>query len=378
MSFNSKYTGAQVQELLGKIPTANDIWHKGNLTKLSQLENDSAFITTSQLNSYSPYYASTARTLVDSQGGKSVVYVSGIRFYIGDSIYPTTQTHILGNSIHLRYGEEATTGLILNSSGNVGIGTTNPGYKFHVEGTMYGDLKMKTPRTIWGQSFDGTSNIKGNIYVINEDATTIGENSGKIKFNSININTTNTDKDGLRSPYIQAIYQSNYSRKRLSIFQSNAANYTDDFVEVFTILPNGNTGIGIVSPAYKLDVNGNIHTSGTLTQDSDIRLKDINKDILLSIEDIANAPLFEFTYKSDEDKRIHVGTSAQYWIERNNWFCKKQNNGYYDMEIQNLALASAISIAKEFKKYKEETESTIDNMKKEIEELKQIILNMNK
>lgn len=30
MSFNSKYTGAQVEELLGKIPTADNIWHSGN------------------------------------------------------------------------------------------------------------------------------------------------------------------------------------------------------------------------------------------------------------------------------------------------------------------------------------------------------------
>lgn len=337
MSFNSKYTGAQVQELLGKIPTANDIWHKGNLTKLSQLENDSAFITTSQLNSYSPYYASSARALVDSQGGKSVVYVSGIRFYIGDSIYPTTQTHILGNSIHLRYGEEATTGLMLDSFGNVGIGTTSPNRKLHVEGGV---------------------RVNGQI----------------IGANSIVSNTTNGYFVGNRNDGLGVtdggLLLYTYGKSPIS-FNANGERMRID-------ASTGNVGIGTITPTYKLDVNGDIHTNGTLTQDSDIRLKDINKDILLSIEDIANAPLFEFTYKSDEDKRIHVGTSAQYWIERNNWFCKKQNNGYYDMEIQNLALASAISIAKEFKKYKEETESTISSMKKEIEELKQIVLNMNK
>ena len=140
----------------------------------------------------------------------------------------------------------------------------------------------------------------------------------------------------------------------------------------------GNVGIGTTSPAYKLDVNGDIHASGSVTQNSDINLKNISKDILISLDDISEAPLFEFTYKNDKNKRIHVGTSAQYWVEKNNWFCKKQDNGYYDMEIQNLSLASAISIAKEFKKYKEETESTISSMKKEIEELKQIVLNMNK
>ena len=122
---------------------------------------------------------------------------------------------------------------------------------------------LVTPRTIWGQSFDGTENIKGNIYVINADATTVNQASGKIKFNSLD--TTTTDKDGLRSPYIQAQPQGTYSRKRLSVYQSNAENYTDDFVEVFTILPNGNVGIGVPSPEYKLDVAGTGRFSNAIT-----------------------------------------------------------------------------------------------------------------
>ena len=118
--------------------------------------------------------------------------------------------------------------------GNVGIGTTSPKGKLHVEGNSY---------------------LRGTIYVTNPDATTINQASGKIKFNSIN-----TD-DTYRSPYIQAIHYGNYSRKRLGIFQSNATNYTDDFVEVLSILPNGNIGIGTTSPGSKLQVNGSLSCS---------------------------------------------------------------------------------------------------------------------
>ena len=69
--------------------------------------------------------------------------------------------------------------------------------------------------------------------MLSSEAANINTDSAKIRFNSYNTNET------LRSPYIQAIHYGDYSRKRLAVFQSNARNYTDDFVEVFTIYPTG-------------------------------------------------------------------------------------------------------------------------------------------
>jgi hypothetical protein len=46
-------------------------------------------------------------------------------------------TYIRGNKILVQSGTSNSTGLVLNASGNVGIGTTSPSYKLHVAGTIY-------------------------------------------------------------------------------------------------------------------------------------------------------------------------------------------------------------------------------------------------
>lgn len=84
------------------------------------------------------YAVKSAALVNNSSELKSVAYVSGNTFYIGDSIYATTSTQILGKDVRLRYGASATFGLILSGSGNVLIGTTTDrGYKLYVNGTSY-------------------------------------------------------------------------------------------------------------------------------------------------------------------------------------------------------------------------------------------------
>lgn len=126
-----------------------------------------------------------------------------------------------------------------------------------------------------------------------------------------------------------------------------------------------------VNYSLRIDTSGNVLTPGGITMYSDKRKKTILRDVELSLKEIANAPLIEHYYNSDDKKTTHVGSIAQYWAGLNDWFCKLDNEGYYTMEIQNAALASAISIARELDRYETKTDKQIKKLKKRICELEE-------
>ncbi len=122
--------------------------------------------------------------------------------------------------------------------------------------------KLQTPRTIWGQSFDGTENVSGNMAYV-----------GKITFNSDDIYLT--DQDGYNI----------LTRQNKNLFlQSNAGGYLSlgyrgtSYIDFFggattastggTTLGRWNTtglGVGTASPSYRLHVAGTMYASGAVT-----------------------------------------------------------------------------------------------------------------
>lgn len=231
-----------------------------------------------------------------SINGIGVLYSNGTTTcYIGSDSIPNT--YISGGNINLRYGTNI--GLILNSSGNVGIGTASPSAKLHVVG-----------------------NFKTNDVWIGSDTGTYIEG---------------TQTGGLRIQY------------------ANSENkYTQIQLKDLTVT-----------------INNNLLCSGGITMYSDQRKKTILNHVELSLKDIANAPLIEHYYNGDEKKTTHVGSIAQYWASINDWFCKLDSEGFYTMEIQNAALASAISIARELDRYETKTDKAIKKLKMRICELEE-------
>lgn len=108
--------------------------------------------------------------------------------------------------------------------------------------------KLQTPRSIWGQSFDGTNNIDGTLTI------------------------TNSGSDDPHIISTVAKWFHIVSKYKLVLY---AGDYNSSQRDAINILSNHNVGIG-VDPSYKLHVAGDIYSFST------IRTAAKNKAIVLS------------------------------------------------------------------------------------------------
>lgn len=109
-----------------------------------------------------------------------------------------------------------------------------------------------------------------------------------------------------------------------------------------------------------LSQNGNMGISGTLTQSSDARLKNIEQEFSLGLKDIADAPLVKFSWVDNRDEHLsHVGTIAQYWLSHLPEVVESNDEQLLGLDYSTLGVAMGISLARE-----------IVDMKKEIQSLK--------
>ena len=139
-----------------------------------------------------------------------------------------------------------------------------------------------------------------------------------------------------------------------------AGRTTSDFSGAIILSP-GSSNTSVFRGAIKCS---------SLTQTSDVRMKNILSDVVIGLDDIVCAPLFEYSFRNDENMKKHIGTSAQYWeANYSGCFTKMGDDGYYSMEYANLGVAMGISLAREIVKYESKTDKKIRLMKKRINEL---------
>ncbi|MCM2352917.1 MAG: tail fiber domain-containing protein [Pseudobdellovibrio sp.] len=257
----------------------------------------------------------------------------------------------------------------VDTSGNVGIGTSSPAYTLHTAGNIVADRPLSHPYglgvrtdstwTVWKRQFaffsnDGsqlggltahgsTGNTLDRIS-IGQGLDTSGANGTEwltVKSNgNVGIGTPtpayNIDVTGsalIRGGGAHSVAAPSYGGTFFSFdggtntaglwsvnnTTSNFAFYTktgntDAGTERMRITDTGRVGIGTPTPGYTLDVSGDLRITGTpyrnggdvgWTVPSDRRLKDITSDYNRGLREITNLNMIKFRYKENNPKGIN-------------------------------------------------------------------------
>lgn len=254
---------------------------------------------------------------------------------------PGISINASNSNVSIGYGS-----LYVVYGGNVGIGTTNPGYKLDVDGAAHASSLYLTT-TAGRLSVYTRTNLNAGEYI----QWSLGKASST--YNSLVVQYYHVG-DGSTSNYATLKLWSG----------GNTLNLTG----------GGNVGIGTVSPSYKLHVVGVIYSTTGIFSDgyvsakgqntsSDARLKRELERINLNIHSIGNAPSIRFKWRKDGTQ--DVGSIAQYWEKILPQTVRKDPMGYLSLDYGKAALISAISIAREVINDKER----IRQLEKRVEEL---------
>ena len=372
-----------------------------------------------------------------NSAGKLVVYLRGggceytvcTDYRGGINVY-YERTEISGDSNYPVYVEPTT------SVGNQGV-LNLVSYDYLVQKAV----RLETPRSLWGQTFDGTGNVNGTIHV----------NSGGIYpiiLRNSGGSECSIDYKCSGEHFVAGVYPD-----RFFIWRENGG-------EIASFLSNGNVGIGTTSPSHKLYVNGDVGVAGTIyfeilsggsernllyqqmadndlfrircggpsnqgwveiataddgtepiyvrqytgafssiartltlldgsgnticpgnlltyggiTMYSDLRKKNVLNSIIVPLDVMANADLFDYTFKTDEKCKVRAGTSAQYWNRFLPQVTDTDNEGFFTMSYDVLATTCVLSMAKHFQRFLIEDfnnhETRIEFLERENKELK--------
>lgn len=262
----------------GNSDTVDGIHANGLLTALSNSDKGISITvggTTKSVSNISVNYASSAGN-ADTVDGYHESSFLRYRGEYGDAsvtkdgvgVYGWAHTNEGYNNFHESYGDIINiqgystwrTRFDIGTSGRIrimhGINTTTAtqvGYLAYLHDNVASATKLRTPRTIWGQSFDGTGNVDGTLRIRN---TTSNYCEG------IRIQT----KDGAWSTIILgATSDSGTNANAWSIHRKNDNNFSisrnsSDGLNGLVMTSIG-MGLGTTAPAYRLDVRGDIYSS---------------------------------------------------------------------------------------------------------------------
>lgn len=148
-----------------------------------------------------------------------------------------------------KLGGVASTNYMQKSGGTFTGSITAPTFIGALQGDADSAAKLATPRTIWGQSFDGSGNVNGDFK------------------QSLTSSTGNVLTTWLRTTALDTNYGLFEILAKTTASSADKDNYYTSLIAINA--KTKNVGIGTTNPTEKLDVAGNIKASGMLTTGSD-------------------------------------------------------------------------------------------------------------
>lgn len=292
----------------GNMTDVGTITGNGNITVTKTTTADT-IISVTNSNGTVRLYTSTDRGLYDGTSGSTgwIIATNGTNTWMSrgnvgiGTTTPSYKLHVSGVSAAQSFRSTVETGtapmvvasstLVSNLNADLLDGkhstdfasasdvTTLQGY-FDSSGAANKAVQLKTARTLWGQSFDGTGNVTGAM-------TSVGS-----------ITCTNNSR----------ISNATGSGGSLYIGRSDDAGW----VKISDMCSRQGDSY------WKIKSNGdgtfaNVYSNGAVTALSDARHKTIVGDIDLTVEQIAAMPAIRYRWNDRRDNGLYVGSIAQDW-----------------------------------------------------------------
>jgi hypothetical protein len=233
------------------------------------------------------------------------------------------------------FGTNGAERMRLTAAGNVGVGTTAPSGKLHVEDAAWAVSPLQVS--------------------VSTTASNVGP---AIRFS--NAESGNHAYDIIGSTGSGAIPGVGC----FTIWDNTSGGYR------FVINQAGNVGIGTTAPSQKLHVLGNILASGTITP-SDSRLKENIFDLRYGLKEVLKLRPVSYNWKSEPDGKKVLGLIAQETLAITPEIIElpKSEKEFYAMNYVQL-IPVLIKATQEQQAIIETQQSEINNLKKELDQIK--------
>lgn len=257
---------------------------------------------------------------------------SEINNYVG----PLQLQQASPNGIHMCMG-----------GGQVGIGTTSPSYKLSVNGDTYCSGKITSGN--W---------IRSDLYSAGIDH--YADDSYSAAYNACAPNNDN---------------YCCYSIVRAGTIPLGIGFNTNNEIWLGTANTNRKAADQWLQiSSGQVTCSSNLLAKGGITMYSDLRKKNVLNSIIVPLDVMANADLFDYIFKTDEKGKVRAGTSAQYWNRFLPQVTDTDNEGFFTMSYDVLATTCVLSIAKHFQRFLmndfNNHETRIEFLERENKELK--------